>query len=110
MNSSVKCAKSATCASVRVPRPLTQDVDASVVRGDPERATSVPHGRSEAPAVRLHLVALHRVQLVGAVVAAHHVDAVAQRAHTLEGVKERGGFLAHTSGMSSEHTAGGFLS
>lgn len=40
----------------------------------------MPHGGGKAPRVRLHVVALHRVQLVGAVVAAHHVDVIPQGA------------------------------
>ncbi len=45
---------------------------------DSQSTASVPHGGSKAPRISFHIVALHRVQLVGAIVAAHHKDVVPQ--------------------------------
>lgn len=60
----------------------TQHINAPVVRRHSQRAASVSHGWCETPAVRLHVVSLHRVQLIRPIVSAHHVDVVPQRAHT----------------------------
>lgn len=41
----------------------------------------MPHGGGESPGISFHIVTLHCVQLVGAIVASHYVDVIAQRTH-----------------------------
>lgn len=64
-----------------VPAPgLTEDVDPALVHGDAQGAAPVFHGGHERPHLRLHVVALHAVQLVLAVVAPRRIDTVVQDA------------------------------
>ena len=63
---------------------LTQYIDASMQGSDSQSAAPVPHRGSKAPCVSFHIVALYCVQLVGAIISAHHKNVIAQSAHTYE--------------------------
>lgn len=56
----------------------THDIDASMQGRGSQGTTTVPHGGSKAPRVSFHVVALHRVELVGAIIASHHKDVIPQ--------------------------------
>lgn len=64
--------------------PLTHYIDASMQCSDSQSTASVPHGGSKAPCISFNIIALHCVQLVGAIIAAHYKDVIPQRAHTLK--------------------------
>lgn len=59
----------------------THYIDASMQGSNSQSTAPVLHGGSKVPRIRFHTVALHSVQLVGAVVSSHDKDLIAQCAH-----------------------------
>lgn len=71
--------------STQVPLPpqsLTEDVDSPLVHSNPQGTPPMLHGSYKRPRFRLHVIALHTVQLVLTVVAPGRIDTVVQDTHS----------------------------
>lgn len=57
---------------------LTEDIDPALVHSNPKCTPPMLHGGYKSPGLRLHIVALHAVQLVLPIVAPCCIDTVVQ--------------------------------